>query len=70
MKKIILISAKAEHGKDSLADYLKTQLENKGERVATMHFAKYLKGILKDFYGWDGASKDIYWRDKLLFKEI
>jgi len=65
MKHIILISAKAQHGKDSLADYLKQQLENKGERVAVLHFAQYIKDILKRHYGWDGVSKDAYWRDKL-----
>ena len=65
MKKIIIISAKARCGKDSLADYLKIQLVNKGQKVVTMHFAQYIKQILKDYYGWDGVSKDEYWRTKL-----
>lgn len=65
MKKILLISAKAQNGKDSVAEYLKQQLENKGERVAIMHFAQYMKQMLKDYYGWDGVSKDEYWRTKL-----
>ena len=65
MKKIILISGKAEHGKSTLAKYLKKQLENVGERVATDLFAKYIKGYLKDFYNWDGVTKDEFYRTKL-----
>lgn len=65
MKKIIIISAKARHGKDSLADYLKVQLENKGQKVVIMHFASYIKSYLVNYYGWDGVSKDEYWRTKL-----
>lgn len=65
MKKIILLSGKAEAGKSTCAKYLKEQLENKGYRVATDLFAKYLKGYLRDFYGWDGVTKDKFYRDKL-----
>lgn len=65
MKKIILISGKAEHGKSTLAKYLKEQLENEGEKVATDLFAKYIKGYLRDFYGWDGVTKDEFYRTKL-----
>lgn len=65
MKKIILISGKSESGKDTLALYLKEQLENKGQRVAVDRFAKFIKGYLKDYYGWDGISKDKHWREKI-----
>lgn len=65
MKKIILISGKARSGKDTLADYLKKQLELKGEKIAITCFAKDLKRLLMDFYGWDGVTKDKYWRTQL-----
>lgn len=65
MKKIILISGKAEAGKSTCAKYLKEQLENKGYRVTTDLFAKYIKGYLKDHFGWDGVTKDEFYRNKL-----
>lgn len=63
--KIILLSAKAENGKDELAIYLKQQLELQGKKVIIDRFAKYIKGYLKDYYGWDGITKDKFIRDKL-----
>ena len=65
MKKIILISGKAEHGKDTLAEYLKERLEEKGQTVVIDRFAKYIKGYLKDYYNWDGKEKNEFVRSKL-----
>lgn len=64
MKKILLIGGKAQNGKDSLADYLKQQLEAKGERVCIMHFAQYIKDILRNYYNWNGEKTE-EWRTKL-----
>lgn len=66
MKKVILISAKAQHGKDSLSDYLKQKLEEQGNKVAVMHFAQYIKDILRKYYGWNGEKTD-YWRSELQY---
>jgi hypothetical protein len=65
MKKVILISAKAQNGKTEFAKLLKEQLELKGERVVIMSFAKYIKGYMKDYFGWDGFTKDDSVRSKL-----
>ena len=65
MKKIILISGKAESGKSTCATYLKEQLENQGYKVVTDLFAKYIKRYLIDYYGWDGVTKDEFYRTKL-----
>lgn len=65
MKKIILISGKAHSGKNYCADYLQEQLKSKGYKVIQDMFAKYIKGYLKDYYGWDGVTKDDFYRDKL-----
>ena len=65
MKKIIRISGKAKHGKDTLAKYLKEQLEGKGQRVTTDRFAKYIKGFLVDHYNWSGVDKNEFVRTKL-----
>jgi len=65
MEKIILLSGKAESGKTTCAKYLKNKLEHKGYKVTTDLFAKYLKGYLKDHYGWDGVTKNEFYRNKL-----
>lgn len=51
MKKIILLSAKMEHGKDSFSDMVTEILEEKGLRVGKTHFARHMKQLLIDFYG-------------------
>lgn len=64
MKKIILISGKAENGKSELAKYLKMKLEDKGNKVIIDRFAKYIKAYAIQL-GWDGVTKDEYWRNFL-----
>lgn len=65
MEKIILLSGKAFNGKTESANYLQTVYELQGKRVLRMSFAYYLKNILKRFYGWDGVTKDDFWRGEL-----
>lgn len=64
MKKIILISGKAEHGKTATANILIKLLQEQKQKVIKIPFARYLKLILKDFYGWNG-EKTSYWREQL-----
>lgn len=59
MKKIILISAKAQHGKDTFALLSKEYLESKGERVLVCHYADLLKYICANFFEWNGAKNDV-----------
>jgi len=56
--KIICISGKAQHGKDTTAKFLQEQLENNGYRVKITHFADHLKHICKDYFGWDGVKDE------------
>lgn len=56
--KIICISAKARHGKDTVAELLKESLENKGNKVLITHFADLLKYICKTFFGWNGEKDE------------
>lgn len=56
--KIILISGKAQHGKDTFASMLKQDLEAEGQRVLISHFGDLLKYIYKTFYGWDGDKSN------------
>ena len=48
MKKVICISAKARHGKDTAAEILKEYLEHKGQRVLITHYADLLKFICRN----------------------
>jgi hypothetical protein len=55
--KIICISAKAQHGKDTSALILRDIYESRGQKVLITHFADLLKYICKAFFNWDG-NKD------------
>lgn len=62
--KVILISAKAQHGKDTSALILKEIYEAKNKRVLITHYADLLKYICKTFFNWNG-EKDDYGRTLL-----
>lgn len=55
--KVICISAKARHGKDSAAEILKDHLESLNKKVLIIHYADLLKFICTKFFNWDG-NKD------------
>lgn len=56
--KIIAISGKAQHGKDTTAGILKRQLESDGYKVLIVHYADLLKHICRSFFGWDGKKDE------------
>lgn len=56
MKKIILISGKAENGKTTAANFIKKVLENKGQKVIITQYAYYLKDLATRYCGWDGKK--------------
>lgn len=56
--KVILISGKAQHGKDTLAAYLKEDLEAKGKRVCVLHYATLLKSLCRQIYLWNGRKDE------------
>ena len=56
--KLILISAKLQHGKDTTAELLKVELEKNGNKVLICHYADLLKYICKTFFNWDGKKDD------------
>ena len=55
--KLILISGKAGHGKDTLAKFMKAELETTYKSVLIIHYGDLLKYICKQLFGWDG-NKD------------
>lgn len=56
--KIICISGKAQHGKDTTAECFKKVLQNKGHKVLITHNADLLKYICKTFFEWDGEKNE------------
>lgn len=56
--KVICISGKARHGKDTLAGMLNERLTAKGYRVLTTHFGDLVKYICEKFFNWDGAKDE------------
>lgn len=64
--KIICISGKAQHGKDTSAGILKDILEKCGYRVLITHYGDLVKYVCKTFFDWDG-EKDEAGRSLLQF---
>lgn len=56
--KVICISAKARHGKDTAAEIMKEYLEMQGKKVLITHFADLLKYLCKQLFGWDGQKDE------------
>ena len=62
--RVICISGKAQHGKDTSAEMLKEMLEADGYKVLIAHYGDLLKYICTAFFGWNG-EKDDYGRSLL-----
>lgn len=55
---IILISGKSGHGKDTLAQIMKKQLESENKKVLIIHFGDAVKWFAKDIFHWDGEKNE------------
>jgi len=55
---IILISGKAQHGKDTYAKILKEKLEQYNNKVLITHYADLVKFICEKFFNWDGQKDE------------
>lgn len=49
--KIVCISGKAQHGKDTTAKLLEEILEAQGNRVLIVHYGDLVKYVCKTFFG-------------------
>ena len=56
--RVVCISGKARHGKDTFAEYLRGNLEAGGNRVLIIHYADQLKFICEKYFGWDGKKDE------------
>lgn len=63
--KVILISGKAGHGKDTLATLMRKYLEANNKKVLTIHFGDPVKWLARDFLGWDGDKTTVEGRNIL-----
>ena len=54
--KVIPISGKAGHGKDTLAGFLKEDLERRGKKVLVTHYGDLIKYVCKTFFNWNGLK--------------
>lgn len=62
--KVICISGRAGHGKDTAALLFEGFLVGKGKRVLITHYADLLKYICRQYFGWNG-EKDVSGRQLL-----
>jgi len=56
---IILISGKAQNGKDSFAKILKQKLEQYNNKVLITHYGDPVKFICEKFFNWNGQKDEI-----------
>lgn len=56
--RVILISGKAQHGKDTVANFLKEALEEHGKKVLICHYGDLVKYVCTTFFGWDGQKDE------------
>lgn len=62
--KVICISGKAQHGKDTTASLMRSVLESDGHKVLIAHYGDLVKHICRTFFEWNG-EKDTYGRSLL-----
>lgn len=56
--KIIAISGKAQHGKDTTATILAKLLEDQGNTVLIFHYSDLLKYLCRTYLGWNGVKDE------------
>lgn len=56
--RVIAITGKAQHGKDTTAKFLKEALTDRGKKVLIAHFGDLVKYVCKTFFGWDGEKDE------------
>ncbi len=56
--KVILISGKAQNGKDTVASMIREKLIADKHSVLVTHYADLLKWICTNYFGWDGKKDE------------
>lgn len=58
MTKFICVSGEAQHGKDTSAEIIRSELEILGEDSIVIHYADLLKFICRTYFGWNGEKDE------------
>lgn len=58
MKKIIIFSGKAQHGKDTSAEIMMDKLTSEGYKCIRCAFGDYVKFACKQYYKWNGEKDE------------
>ncbi|MEG0026002.1 MAG: hypothetical protein RR847_01445 [Bacilli bacterium] len=53
---VFLISGKARHGKDSIANFIKEEYKKIDKKVLNLSFGSYIKMYAKNISDWDGSD--------------
>lgn len=56
--KILMISAKSQHGKDTVANLMYEQLIANRKTILTIHFADLVKFYAEKYYNWNGEKDE------------
>jgi len=56
--KIICISGKAQHGKDTTAAFMRNCMERNGKCVLITHYGDLVKYVCEKFFAWDGEKDE------------
>lgn len=56
--KVIVISGRAQHGKDTTAGFMKELLEARSKKVLIAHYGDLVKYVCKTFFDWDGQKDE------------
>jgi len=54
---VYVISGKAEHGKNAVADIIQEYYKANGAKTCMLSFASTIKQYCKDYFEWDGSNK-------------
>lgn len=57
--KIVLISGKARHAKDTSASYIAAEFKLRGQKTLIVHYADFLKWFCWEYLGWDGKKETL-----------
>ena len=57
--KVILISGKAQHGKDTCGKFFDIELRAKGFSTQIVHFGDALKYVCSQYYNWNGEKDEV-----------
>ena len=55
--KLYFIAGKARHGKDTLAEKMKSEYEKRGQKTCIVHISSHIKQLVREYFGWDGQDE-------------